>query len=382
MNPSDPKNTSDLTSPQTPSSQPDLSSALSQTPNPTPATPFDNNLTTTVPSLSDPLTGQLSSATSSGLGQTPASPLTPSTPTGIEDPLNMVGTSNDSASFSSLPPSGSTSATPTMNESSAMPTPGVGWGAPDQNAIPNPMSPSTPFGSTPSTDLGSPNLTANPQPFPSPLSNSSVAGDPLPTTLTPDPSIPISNSMPELQGSYNPLTENQPGAQPSITSTPPVSEQPPIPLTDQAPTDLSHLISPDNNQHNDAPVFSPPMTQPESLVVPPNEGAAVMPNIPTEGGDHKGFPKWVIGVGIGLLLAVSAASAYFILGLGQTEEVTSVPIPPNARQSVVTPVPTSFENSAPTESTGNFGSLEGTSSPSPTQQATSAADLIRQRQGR
>lgn len=136
---------------------------------------------------------------------------------------------------------------------------------------------------------------------------------------------------------------------------------------DSAPTDLSHLIS--NQPDNSAQMA------PETLVVP---SGTVSPevSVPTEG--HKGIPKWLIGVGIGLILVVAAASAYFILGIGQPSKTTSLPATTTRASQTPRPVVTP-EPSAQAAATGsaNFGEVQGNAG---TNTATSAADLIRQRQ--
>ena len=181
-----------------------------------------------------------------------------------------------------------------------------------------------------------------------------------------------------------PINEPQTPTQPSWATTTvnppqpeePVNPAPPAP-SEAAPTDLSHLITNNNPEH-------PPATQPapETLVVPSNTGVAPeVPNIPTE--NHKGIPKWLIGLGIGLLILVGGASAYFILGIGQPPKTsTSLPATTAPKVSEVKPpppIPTPATQATPQPSatgSANFGALQDGSAP----QATSAADLLRQRQ--
>lgn len=147
-----------------------------------------------------------------------------------------------------------------------------------------------------------------------------------------------------------------------------------IETSEQAPTDLSHLIgnSDTNNQTN---------TQPETLVIPQSP----TPDIPTVPATHSGgMPKWIIGLGIGLLIIVAGASAYFILGVGKAPKNTSLPaqeVPAVTQPSAPTQPP--IETSAPQSATesSNFGELQGSgSAPQATSEATpNSFDRLRSR---
>lgn len=233
----------------------------------------------------------------------------------------------------------------------------------------------------------------NVQPVTSPLDNPWGA----PTQPPPIDGATPPNLSPDISNTYPPLSDQQTTREPqpktpSYTAIPPWSEQPnpsiqyanqqglenpnPPNLTEgePAPTDLTHLI-------NNSPVenVQPTASEAETLVAPTNGATTEVPNVPTEG--NKGFPKWLIGVGIGLLIIVAGASAYFILGIGQTGDTKSIPaeaVPSQTREvKPPAPIPTPISQPAP-QATGsaNFGELGG----SGTQQATSAADLLRQRQ--
>lgn len=170
-----------------------------------------------------------------------------------------------------------------------------------------------------------------------------------------------------------PQPKAEPAIQPSWTASP---ETPPTPA-ETAPTDLSHLIS--NNLAQEPPT-QPPTQQPtaETLVVPPvqnnPEEAALSAN-------HKGFPRWLIGLAIGLLVIVAGASAYFIMGIGQTKTTTSIPAevaPQKAQVNVPPQIPT-IPPAQPATGSANFGQLEGNGGTQP-QATSSSMDLIRQRQ--
>lgn len=177
------------------------------------------------------------------------------------------------------------------------------------------------------------------------------------TTAQPDPISAISNNAQDLAG----------GTLPAAV----YPEQPAV-QSDPAPTDLSHLIS--NN-----PSVTP--TAPETLIVPSQTNNPVLnlPASPQE--NHKGIPMWLIGIGIGLLLIVAGASAYFILGVGQRQQ-TAVSIPAEVAKTTVKtppPIPAPTPIPAATQSaseSANFGQFQA----SPPPKASSAADLLRQRQ--
>jgi hypothetical protein len=154
---------------------------------------------------------------------------------------------------------------------------------------------------------------------------------------------------------------------PSFDPAPSAPEfTPPVQPTETAPTDLSQLA--DQTQ-----TYTAPVSQPETLVVPPTSPEPT--TIQTDGGGHH-MPKWLLFVGIGLVLAVAGASAYFILGVGQTP-TESIPAT-QQEQTLITPPAaspiTQQQPPAATSSAGFGGFNDGTS------QATSAADLLRQRQ--
>ncbi len=198
------------------------------------------------------------------------------------------------------------------------------------------------------------------------------------------------NQLPPFE---NQPSQPEPAWSPSQAATPPMpsnpqdntdaafptNTNPTQQISEQAPTDLSHLISKSELDSQAS------QTAPETVVVPP-VSAPEIPTIPTE--SKNSIPKWVIGLGLGLLIIVGGASAYFILGIGQPPKNTSLPAaePPKATQQTNTPSTTPQPTVAPTTqpaATGsaNFGQLQGSGT---APQASSAADILkaRQQQGR
>lgn len=254
---------------------------------------------------------------------------------------------------------------------------------------PPPPQPTSPINTTPQdlTPTGTPTYAPPPQPL-----DTSPPVDTSPTqpaTYTPPQAgtqpvtSPLDNPWgaptqpPPIDGP-TPVTAD---AKPPAETTPPwfnqsnPAVQPPNPFAGEpAPTDLSHLIN------NNAPTESTePVGNATETVVAPDSGAPEVPTVPTE--THKGFPKWLIGVGVGLLIIVTGVSAYFILGIGQSpKQTTSLPAqtaPASQPAKPPTPIPTPVaQPTPPATGSANFGQLQG----SGTQPATRAADLIRQPQ--
>lgn len=230
-----------------------------------------------------------------------------------------------------------------------VPDPLIGSASPQDNGLTPPPSPLPTF-TPPTTEISNPNL-ANSQSPTDPNFNWS-------SSPTQNPPATEPTSFPQLE----PYTTTQPS---DLTPT----------HSEPAPTDLSHL---ENQATEPAPsVYTPPLSQPETLVAQASSTNSEIPNIPTEN-EHKGIPMWLIGVGVGLFLVVTAASAYFILGVGRAPQPESVPAVTNEEQTLVAP-PIVVQTPLPTNPVATSSTeLEGGT---PTQ-ATSAADLLRQRQGR
>src|SRR3989344_6761709 len=211
--------------------------------------------------------------------------------------------------------------------------------------------------------------------IPNPIESSNIASNPFgnlpqltqesqPSGYTPPPFSPAPTSA---ESNGVPADFDPSKLVMSQTDQP---DQPPEP----APTDLPHPMNTAPQTPEPNANFVPPVTQAETLVLPSNgNGSQVMANVAGET-HSRGLPKWVIGLSIALLLIVAGASAYFILGIGQSNQSISLPAtigrPQPTQQPTVRPVVTPQDS-------GGFGNLNP---PSPsTQSATSAADLLRQR---
>lgn len=223
---------------------------------------------------------------------------------------------------------------------------------------------SVPASTWPQTPLASSQPSTPPPPPPSP--------EPTFPPIMPQDTPPASTST--LDNPWGASSQPPPIDSPEVT-LPQTSQTPTesgsLTSSDSAPTDLSHLITTDTINADPKEAQAP-----ETLVTPTSISPEV-PNLSTEG--VKGIPKWVIGLGVGLLIVVVGASAYFILGIGQPPQTSSIPAtqePTTTQQIKTPPVAQPSPQSAATGS-ASFGDLEGT------RQATSAGDLLRQgQQGR
>lgn len=276
--------------------------------------------------------------------------------------------------------------------SSLSPTPQIPVDAPVIPSQPEPLPAAPPV--TPLPDLNSAAPTSSP-----PISfdqNSSQLSDPglsfqAPASIEPAPIPTFTPPPPEntpntptdfgiSTGGFN-WSENS-GSSPQSSAdealkipTPIMAEQ-----NEPAPSDLSHLVNTSEPPSSiDTGSVSAPTPQPETLMPNSTSAETDIPNVPSEE-SHKSFPKWIIGVGVGLLLAVAGASAYFILGIGRTSLSGSVPATGTQETTTAPPVikPTAVPTIAiPIASPAAGLSLPGGSGT----QATSAADLLKQKQG-
>ncbi|MDO8619250.1 MAG: hypothetical protein Q7R49_04890 [Candidatus Daviesbacteria bacterium] len=359
-NPNDPQ---DPNTPAAPVSDPNAGVAT-PLPQPTPIPATDPAVSTLTP----PTLGYQPTFTP------PPTPTTPSypnfgTPTANPSADIPVAPQNPPENTWSTPPAPTPSPIPTTLDTSsafsAAPTPPP---APDNYS----------FATTPTTVPAATPGEFNP--FSSPTTPSAV---PEPGQPAPEPPIgSFGNANPDsnpFSAGTNPAPTEAPvsdfSAQNLYAPTPPDQYGNPQ-ATESAPTDLSHLIDPTVSTTD---ALEPTIPQPDTLVTP--DGNETVPNLTPET-QSKQIPKWVIGVAIGILIIVVGASAYFILGIGQTpQQSTSLPATQQPLQAPPTPRATILPNSTPAPATtsagpASFGALQSTPSASP----TSAADLLRQRQ--
>ncbi|MDD5147066.1 MAG: hypothetical protein PHV63_00750 [Candidatus Daviesbacteria bacterium] len=219
--------------------------------------------------------------------------------------------------------------------------------------------------SNPQPSTWTPPVPSEPEPIPQPQ----IPTQPEPTpTFTPPAATPA-GSINEPSPATSPL-DNPWGETPANPSQPSWMNN-----QEAAPTDLSHLIT--NTPQQDLI-----QSAPETLVTSPTS-PTTNPEVSTLSVENrKGISKWLIGVGGGLLILVIGASAYFILGIGQPSKgTTSLPAtttPQTTQVKPTLPIATTSAQPSPSTATGSasFGQVGGAPS------ATSAADLIRQRQGK
>lgn len=202
---------------------------------------------------------------------------------------------------------------------------------------------------------------------------------PTPTFTPPENSFtPPTQTTSPLDNPWGAPTQTPPFDEPSqsiVSNQPNLEPNPNITSeSNSIPTDLSHLIS--SNPPAEAP--QNPINDAETLVVPPSGTTPDVPTLPLE--NHKGIPKWLIGVGIGLLIVVAGASAYFILGIGQApKQPVSVPAQTTNQVKPPAPIPTAVPQPSAPAATGsaNFGSLEGSQASS---SGSKVIDTLKHRQ--
>lgn len=237
-----------------------------------------------------------------------------------------------------------------------------------------------------SDQLNSANFNAPPQPN-QPLPGEPQANLPVGSIPTDSRGIPHFASQEGGVSSYSPFQTTTPEAPPSQAPQP-QETTPPADTPEPAPTDLSQLTgnaNGQNTQSNGNGVYTPPVANTDTLVV--SSEPSSIPNTTISSEPRKGLPLIAIIGALFVLLVVAGASAYFILGIGQTQVPTQeTPTPSPVPAQTPTQTPTPEPSPSDTESVVNGGSSDfGSLSGEPTtsggfQTATSAADLIRQRQ--
>lgn len=248
----------------------------------------------------------------------------------------------------------------------------------------------------------------NPTPVPTPPTVDQIIPSPVPEQTMengggfPFGSIPTGGLSP--QSTTPPMLPNMPPPEPQIEQPqamqfvqPPqpmdtasvqaaLDPSPTIPQTENAPTDLSHLI--DQSQAPNAnSAYNPTLSQqPETLIVPTGE-AITVENTPSGS-----VPKWLIGLGIFLLIAVAAASAFFILGIGKKAPETSLPAvqtnqqpqlqAPPAAAPLPSAAPVTPSKSSESSSFGDLNNSATQSAQATSSGRVSATSLIKQRQAK
>lgn len=274
------------------------------------------------------------------------------------EPLKPEGTSGSTSSYEPFGASSSPPVTPSW-DTSAPATP-----APTPVSTPSFNSWSTPSesGSTPTSQ----GVTSATPTEPAPVSE---------TQFGADSSSPLASSFDLSSLSASPPTLSPASEEPTTASSG-------IEPIEPAPTDLSQLTENAGTTPSAySEVYSPPVAAPETLVLPSSEGGGIPAEAVTTHSSG-GIPKLAIIGAVLIILTVAAASAYFILGIGQQgAQSTSLPA---VEQAPLTnpPTPAPKAVSAPTpEATGSsstFGDLAGT--PKPSSSPTSALELLKQRQ--
>ncbi len=260
----------------------------------------------------------------------------------------------------SLPPSPWETSQPTQQE-------------PQTSPQESPIAPQTPQEQTQaggmSDQLSGANFNAPPAQTTQPVSGESQGNLPAGSIPTDSQGIPHFASTEGAVSSYSPFQNNASLAQAPESQT-----------EEAAPTDLSQLTANTNGQnHEQNNVYTPPVANTDTLVV---SGNASEPTAITA--EHKkSLPLIAIIGALFVSLIVAGASAYFILGIGQTpkQPASPAPVPAQTPEVQATPTPSPSDTQSVSEGSGDFGSLAGEPTDSEVfQNATSAADLIKQRQ--
>ncbi|MBI3485376.1 hypothetical protein HY025_00360 [Candidatus Daviesbacteria bacterium] len=349
------------------------------------AAPIDpNTLTPAQPSSppqSPPQTLSTPPLSDASSWSTPSSPANEST--------NALNVNPTSPAFNFPNPS------PTPQQNTLPEQPAPTSTLPSFNDVSNPTPPSSiseqPNAST-ITPLDSNPSLSQPQSAPNPFEQTSPISLDQTPPVTPTPTFAPGNELYPSNQSASFAFDTAVGANPpnplaeeTVPSAPPSLEQ-----TEPAPTDLSQLTA-NAGATPSTDIYNPTVSAPETLVVPAEPNAtnptavSAMP--------HKTLPLPAIIGAVIVILAVSGASGYFILGIGKNSPPSTPTSLPISKQAPLTnppkQTPTSTPNvnqliQNPSISTGSssFGALNGSASPTPTptKAATSAADLLKAKQ--
>lgn len=327
-----------------------------------------------------PDTSQLPSSSSPSPSDLSATFQQSTTPPSIDTPLSSPGTGFNTGSTFAWP-SQVTSDASMGNQGQGNAEPASSLGAGDNplgvNSQPNPYS-------QPSADIGLAGTSSAP-------TGENMLGTSAPSALNLGASPNAAD-----QGGLGSIPSGQEGGVPYQTPPWVSGEQTNTPswqetgnqsaggsgLADAAPTDLSHLLetAPAETTVASAPTPTPATETPVAFSSFPETAQAVT-------GGSGSFPKWLLLVGgLFLILAVAGASAYFILGIGQSKTIAPSSIP--AEQQPLTNPPKAIIPTIPPATSGgeqqSFGQLQGQTatkeaSPAGSKSGTSAIDLLRQR---
>jgi len=306
----------------------------------------------------------------------PASP--PSTP-GISDP---------NAPTTNLPGMMTASPAVTPDSMTNMPPAPAAMG----------MSSTDPLATTPPAMPGNTDL--------NPANMANALGTTTEISMNP-PADPMTPPMPPTPTFVTPETGNTMTAAPTDPmsmglTTPPASgtDQAPglISSTDSAPTDLSQLTASAESSTAPVPVqpvFAPQVsnadqtTQPVAQATPTAESVSTVPT-------SSKLPFVLIGVGIVAVLIATAASAYFILGVGKQPSTETISVPAetqltNPPKASIAPTTAPIIPPIATSSASPSGTPKASGKPTPTPRPTasprataspkagSAAELLKQK---
>lgn len=369
-----------------------------QVPSPTPdlnATPVPDDTTTNLPPVTlpnSPSQFDLNQPPSSILPNEPTIPPTMDTSTTSPPPPtpNLSASLQNNPFLSSPPPPSNLSglsdsslpAGPQAAPPSAM---DQGLSAPSfSSPTPSePQLPANPFSVTQDISQTPPNTSLADTNQPLDLSAYGIGGSPSTPQEQPVPtwSAPVSETP----------AQTEPIEPTTSSATTPTSENGPIDLTtppqngEAAPTDLSQLA--ESPTQPPPEIYNPTLSNNDSLVVPPEQKQTGIPE--TEAEPHKGIPKIAIIGAVVIILVVTAASLYFILGIGRGNETSTTTqnntppvtqeLPTSSPISEPTPEPTPepAETPLPSDASSSFGEINGDTGNTT---GGSAFDLIKQRQ--